>query len=82
MKWTPWFWDALFSLVQLNSAGVKWCLRARFQLFSSNLTTIEKEEEEDKWGVVATGAKESNIKKMDSCWLLWKLQALLYGVSL
>jgi hypothetical protein len=37
------------------------------------LETAEKEKEEDKGGVIVAGAKEGNIKKMDSCWLLWKL---------
>ncbi len=70
LRWTPWFWDALFSLAQLSSAGVDRCLLAPFQLFSSNLATTEEEEEEDKEGAVATGAKEGDIKKTDSCWLL------------
>jgi hypothetical protein len=70
LKWTPWFWDALFSLAQLNSARVKQCLCAPFQLFSINLATTKKEEEEDKGGAVATGTEEGDIKKTDSYWLL------------
>jgi hypothetical protein len=51
-------------------------------LFSNNLATAEKQKEEDKGGAVVTGAEEGDIKKMDNCSMLWKLQALLYGVSL
>jgi hypothetical protein len=72
----------LFSLAQLSSAGIKRCLHAPFKLFNNNLAIVEKEEEEDKRGVVAVGEEECDIKKTDSCWLLWKLQALFYGVSL
>jgi hypothetical protein len=37
------------------------------------MVTAEKEDEENKGGAIAVGAKKGDIKKTDNCWLLWKL---------